>query len=166
MTGPKKPKIIKIVEKAIEKCRASFMDGFQNAEHLKKKGVRVGENCFISAKISPKTAITIGNNVWVAGHVTFIDHDASYAPIAKGFNLDPTTLDPGVRKIVIFDNCFIGHSAILLMGVKIGPNAIVGAGAVVTKDVPANTVVGGVPARKICSIEEWIEKASKKPRPV
>lgn len=56
------------------------------------------------------------------------------------------------------DNVFIGTNVTILNNVKIGPNAIVAAGAVVTKDVPQNTVVGGVPARKICSFDEYLSK--------
>lgn len=56
--------------------------------------------------------------------------------------------------IVIEENVWIGGSAILLPGVKIGRNSVVGAGAVVTRDVPANTVVGGNPARVIREIEQ------------
>ena len=60
--------------------------------------------------------------------------------------------------IEIMDNVFIGTNVTILNNVRIGPNAIVAAGAVVTKDVPENSVVGGVPARYICSFDEWLEK--------
>ncbi len=58
------------------------------------------------------------------------------------------------KPIVIEDNVWLGDSAILLPGVRIGPNAVVGAGAVVPRSVPANTVVAGNPARVIREIEE------------
>jgi acetyltransferase-like isoleucine patch superfamily enzyme len=56
------------------------------------------------------------------------------------------------------ENCFIGSGAIINGNVRIGPNSIVGAGAVVTKDVPPDTIVAGVPAKKIASFDELLEK--------
>lgn len=58
------------------------------------------------------------------------------------------------KPITIEDNVWIGGAAILLPGVRIGKNAVVGAGAVVTRDVPPNTVVAGIPARTIREIEQ------------
>ncbi len=57
------------------------------------------------------------------------------------------------KRVILEDGCWIGAGAIVLAGVKIGANAVVGAGSVVTKDVPADTVVVGSPARVIKSIE-------------
>jgi hypothetical protein len=63
-----------------------------------------------------------------------------------------------VGKIDIRDNVFIGHGAIVLPGATIGPNAIVAAGAVVTSDVEANSVYAGVPARRICHIQDMVQR--------
>lgn len=71
---------------------------------------------------------------------------------AYGLKLD------SVGKIDIRDNVFVGYHAIIMPNVTIGPNAIVAAGAVVTKDVPPNTIVGGVPAKPIGKVDEYVER--------
>lgn len=63
-----------------------------------------------------------------------------------------------IGSIEIFDNCFIGANSTIMYNVKIGPNAIVAAGSVVTKDVPAGCIVGGNPARVIGRYDHLIEK--------
>ena len=62
------------------------------------------------------------------------------------------------KKITVGDNTFIGARSIIMPGVNIGSNCIIGAGCIVTKDVPNNMVVAGVPARIVCTIDEYIEK--------
>ena len=119
---------------------------------------QVGENFFFQPRIMPINAeyIKIHNNVAVASGVTFINHDV----IQKVFN----NLDPDVQLskkygcIEIMDNVFIGTNATILYDVKIGPNAIVAAGSLVTKDVPEGVVVGGVPARVIGSFDDLYKK--------
>ena len=61
-------------------------------------------------------------------------------------------------EIEIFDNVFIGAHSIIIGNVKIGPNAIIAAGSVVTKDVPANSIVGGNPAKVISDMETYVRK--------
>jgi carbonic anhydrase/acetyltransferase-like protein (isoleucine patch superfamily) len=57
----------------------------------------------------------------------------------------------------VLDNCFVGVNSILMPGVTVGPNSIVGAGSVVTRDVPARSVAAGVPARVLCTLDEYVE---------
>jgi maltose O-acetyltransferase len=63
-----------------------------------------------------------------------------------------------IGRITIESNCFIGDSAVVLPGVRIGPDSIVGAGSVVVKDIPPRTVAGGNPAKVICGLDEFLAK--------
>lgn len=60
--------------------------------------------------------------------------------------------------ITVKDNCFIGARALIMQNVTIGNNCIVGMGSIVTKDVPDHSVVAGVPAKVICTTEQYLEK--------
>jgi acetyltransferase-like isoleucine patch superfamily enzyme len=98
--------------------------------------------------------ISLGHHVAVAADVRFVTHDGGLRILRHKYpNIDR------VGRIVIHDNVVLGLGAIILLGVEIGPNAVVGAGAVVTRSVPPNSVVGGVPARVLMSLEEYEAKA-------
>lgn len=118
----------------------------------------VGENFFFQPRIIPINAeyIKFHNNVAVASNVTFCNHDV----VQKVFNyINPKR--PCEKKygcIEVMDNVFIGSNSLILYDVKIGPNAIVAAGSVVTNDVPPGTIVAGVPARVIGSFDELYER--------
>ena len=122
-------------------------------EGLTKKGLKLGKNVEIIDTFffdpSHCFLISIGNNCTICPNVRLIAHDASTKKLL-GYTK--------IGKIDIKENCFIGDSSIILPNVIIGPNSIVGAGSVVTKDVPANMVVAGNPARTIIKIEDYIEK--------
>ncbi len=119
-------------------------------------GVRkVGQKCRIYDVYfgSEPYLIEIGEHCTITSGVTFITHDGGLW-IFRDKIPDFQYFAP----IKIKDNCFIGMNAIIMPGVTIGPNSVVGAGAVVTKDVPPNTVVAGVPARVIMTVEEYYDK--------
>lgn len=109
----------------------------------------LGEGCHISAI----NKIIIGNNVLMGRRISIIDNSHGDATL-KDF-MEP----PSKRKltfkgaIIIEDNVWIGDKATILSDVTIGINSIVGANSLVTKDVPSNTVVGGIPARIIKTIQ-------------
>ncbi len=126
------------------------------AKYLRRKGCKIGKNTRIGSADfgSEPYLVKIGNNCVVSTQVSFITHDGGLDVLRREIP------DIGyMGKIEILDNCFIGHRAIILPNVKIGPNSVIGAGAVVTKDVPPNTVVAGVPAKKISTLEEYKRKA-------
>ncbi len=110
-----------------------------------QKGVRIGKNCKISSHTFICEGVTIEDNVFVGHNVSFINDKHPRATNSDGSM--QTEADWKVEKTVVKKGASIGTSATILCGVTIGENAIVGAGSVVTKDVPPDTIVAGVPAR-------------------
>ena len=96
-----------------------------------------------------------GNNVWIGPHtlITTINHPLSSKGRREHLGI--------AKPVTIGNDVWIGGNCTILPGVTIGNNVIVAAGAVVTKDVPDNCVVGGVPAKKIKDIENDIESSEK-----
>lgn len=132
--------------------------GFEYANYLKKSDLlhSQGENCFISksSNIPDPYLTSIGDNVWITSGCQLLCHDASVIMI----NLIRTDHLDRVAPIIIGDNCFLGNNVIVLPGTTIGSNTIIGAGSVVTKDLPHDSVYAGTPARHICSLEDYILK--------
>lgn len=125
------------------------------AEYLRKSGAQVGEGCYIIPKDvgTEPYLVKIGNHVAIASGVAFITHDGG-PWIFREEIPDIQVFGP----IVIEDNCLIGQNAILFPNIRIGKNSIVAAGSVVISDVPPNTIVMGVPARPMGSVEKYKEK--------
>lgn len=97
--------------------------------------------------------ITLGNNVHITNGCKFITHDGGTLLFRKSIpDLEIT------KPITVGDNVYFGNDVLVLPGVNIGSNVVIGARAVVTKDIPDNTVVAGVPARVIKNIDDYLEK--------
>lgn len=143
----------------------SMMSSKSRVDYLKKKKIygHIGENVTIMDRKVPLYAnlIRIHDNVRIASKVTFVTHDITHLMLnSKPDN--EKVYNEIVGCIEIMDNVFVGTNVTILNNVRIGPNVIVAAGAVVTKDVPPNSVVGGVPARVICSLDEYVLQSEKR----
>jgi acetyltransferase-like isoleucine patch superfamily enzyme len=110
----------------------------------------IGDHTFVGhgCGFACASSITVGKHVLLAGGVQISDYDGHPVDAERRRAGEPTPPE-GIRPVVIGDGAWIGAGARILKGVTVGDRAIVAAGAVVTKDVPADTVVGGNPARVI-----------------
>jgi len=116
-----------------------------------QKNAKVGKNCKISSHTFICEGVTIEDNVFIGHSVVFINDTYPRATNLNG-GLQ-TEEDWKVEPILVKNGASIGSNCTILSNVTIGERAIVGAGSVVTKDVPANTIVAGNPARFFRSIE-------------
>jgi hypothetical protein len=138
-----------------------WMSGLRNWWLLRfsiRAGLKLGRDVRIVGKpdfSSEPYLIEIGNHVTISSNVSFVTHDGATCVFRR---LPPYVGLQRFGRIIIGDDCFIGTGAIILPGVSIGPNSVVGAGSVVTRSVPPDSVVAGVPARFVCSYHRYIER--------
>lgn len=117
------------------KCSVSTLSGSAT--------IRIGNKCgFSGTVIGSESSITIGNNVRCGANTLITDSD--------WHSDDPRSGIP--RPVNIKDNVWLGVNAIVLKGVTIGENSVIGAGSIVTKDIPANVIAAGNPCKVIRSI--------------
>lgn len=127
---------------------------------LKRQGVRVGEHVQLytpwSIKIDTQHPwmISIGDNVHITADCSILQHDWSWIVAQRKTGI----LYGSSRRVSIGNNVFIGQRTLILNGADIGDNTIIGAGSVVTGKLVGDAVYAGVPARKISSLDEYIDK--------
>ena len=135
---------------------ASFQD---RVIMLRKLGVTIGNGCEIYPEAvwgSEPYLIRIGNNVRITNGVKFVTHDGGLWTLRRMGLVDENACF--YEPISIGDNTHIGWDTIIMPGVQIGKNCIIGCGAVVTKSIPDNSIAVGVPARVIKNIQEYAEQ--------
>ena len=115
-----------------------------------QKNAAIGKNCKISSHTFICEGVTIEDNVFIGHGVTFINDSYPRATTPEG-DLQ-TEKDWKVEPTLVRRGASIGSGATILSNLTIGENAIVGAGSVVTRDVPADSIVAGNPARRLQSI--------------
>lgn len=133
------------------------------AEYLKKVFYHVGEGCTVMDRKIPlyPELISLGDNVHIASHVLLTTHDITHKMLNRRIENEKTGEQPFNEKvdcIRIGDNVFIGSGTRILGGVNVGSNCIIGAGSLVIRDIPDNSVAAGVPAKVIGSFEDYLEK--------
>ncbi len=132
-------------------------------EQLRKEGAKVGENVLFRypehtlIDMTRPSLIEMGNNLDINDNFTVLTHDfGTY--VFRNLYHDFVNCS---GKVKIGSNIYFGRNVTILKGVSIGDNCIIGLGSVVSKDIPANSVAVGYPAKVICSIEEYYEKRKK-----
>ena len=120
------------------------------ANFFEPGGIKIGEDTIIGdhAFLDGRAPLSIGNHVDIASSVMIYNSE---------HDLEKEDFSARVEPVEILDYVFIGPRVIILPGVKVGKGAVIAAGAVVTKDIPDFTIVGGVPAKEIG------ERRNKKP---
>lgn len=117
-----------------------------------QKKAKIGKNCKISSHTFICEGVTIEDDVFVGHNVTFIND--KYPKATNGGGRLQTEEDWAVQPIMVEKGASIGSGSTILSNVRIGENAIIGAGSVVTHDVPPNSIVAGNPAKLIRRIKE------------
>lgn len=141
------------------RVKSRFLNPEKRAEFLRSNSiVKIGTGCEIYNNVSfgsEPYLVQLGNKVRVTAGVRFVTHDGGMWVIRNlGWNQNADRMGA----IVVGDNVFIGWNTIVMPGVKIGSNVVIGAGSIISKDIPDNTVVAGIPAKTICSIEDYYNK--------
>lgn len=125
-------------------------------------GGTIGTGCEIFPEVffgSEPYLITIGNNVRLTNGVKFVTHDGGLWTLRKMKLLENAD---SFGRITVGDNTHIGWDVTIMPGVSIGKNCVIGCNAVVTRDIPDNSVAAGVPARVIKSINQYYEEKKDK----
>ena len=136
----------------------------RKCEWLRSQGAKIGNGTRFNGNAnlgSEPYLVEIGENCLIANDVLFGTHDGSVKVLSAAGFFDGKRMDKMAR-IKVGDNCFLGNGCKIMGGIRIGDNVIIGAGSVVTKDVPSNVVVAGMPAKIICTIQEYYEKNKNK----
>ena len=122
-------------------------------EALRARGMRIGHNVWLPASTWIDTSycflISIGDDCGFGEECLILAHDAQ---------MDEFLDAARVGRVIVHQSCHIGARCIILPGVEIGPRTVVGAGSIISKSLPADSVCAGNPARVLCSLDEYLEK--------
>lgn len=152
-------KLLRIAKRLLHE--ESYLDSSDKyIAHLREVGVKVGEGSFIfdthhvDIDETRPELLEIGKHVFIHRGATIMTHDwASWC-----FVNSHKEFFPAHRKVLIGNNVWMGMNVTILGGARIGDNVIIGAGSIVTKPIPSNTVAIGSPAKVVCSYQNYMKK--------
>lgn len=153
-----------IIYKFCSRFFPQFVNSKMKTKALKGVGVSIGKGTVffnagtITVDSSRPELLKIGEYCKITGGVVILTHDYSRSVLRRVYG----DIVNEARETVIGNNVFIGVNAILLMGTEIGDNCIVGAGSVCHGSYPANSVIGGNPAKVIMSLDDYYKKRKEK----
>lgn len=128
--------------------------------YLRSRGIRIGEDCIFRdplrtrIDVSRPALVSIGSNVDINMYFQILTHDWTSFVFRNKYH----DFVNSSGRVKIGSNIYIGTNVIVLRGVTIGDNCVIGAGSVVTHDIPANSVAVGTPCRVVCSLDEYYQK--------
>ena len=143
-----------------EESRLMCWDSYNNIVFNKNPKIIIGAGFHATRKLTIQCAneVIIGSNVLVASNVFIIDYNHGINPLTDNYLDNPLEISKGV---CIEDGVWIGNNVVILGGVTIGKKAIIGAGSVVTKDIPDYTIAVGNPAKVIkkydFASQKWVK---------
>lgn len=131
-----------------------LLNAISHEKYARWIGVKIGNGCMISNIHWPSEPylITVGDNVQLTSRVSIHTHGGAHCVRTKYHDFDT------FGKVTICDNAYIGSGSQIMPGVTVGKGALVAAGSIVTKSVPDGMVVGGNPAKVLCSVDEFVER--------
>lgn len=135
-------------------------NGYKRAKYAKKKGIyaKIGEGCYlpVSLPLYPEL-VRIHDHVIMHRSVKLVTHDMVNYYLMEMFDSCHFKNAEQLCPIEIYDNVYVGMNTVILGNVRIGPNVIINAGSLVINDVPPNSIVGGVPAKVLGSLDKYIK---------
>lgn len=136
----------------------------QKLNDYRRKGIKIGKGTIIfdtskiQIDITRPELLEIGENVLLHRGTIIMTHDYASRCFVNKYN----DFIPSHGKIKIGNNVWFGQNVTILKGVTVGDNVIIGAGSIVSKSIPSNSVAAGIPAKVICSFEEYYAKRHSK----
>ena len=149
-----------ILNKILNRIKPKKITSESLLESYRAKGVKIGKG---TIAFSPKNIlidttrpelVEIGDNVFLHYGTRILTHDWASWCFVNYYN----DFIPSSGKVIIGNNVWFGENVTVLKGVTIGDNVIIGAGSIVNKNIPSNSVAVGVPAKVICTFEEYYAK--------